>query len=33
LTAKLYRPAMTMTSRGRTYVTVGSHGFYYREAL
>lgn len=24
---------LTMTPRGTTYVTVGSHGFYYREAL
>src|SRR6202163_2733527 len=24
---------LTMTSRGTTYVTVGSHGFYYRETL
>src|ERR1700733_15172848 len=24
---------LTMTPRGTTYVTVGSHGFYYRETL
>jgi hypothetical protein len=24
---------LTMTSRGTTYVTIGSHGFYYRETL
>src|SRR5438270_12836189 len=24
---------VTMTPRGTTYVTVGSHGFYYRETL
>src|SRR5580693_5083745 len=24
---------VTMTPRGTTYITVGSHGFYYREAV
>src|SRR3954453_11913450 len=24
---------LTMSSRGTTYITVGSHGFYYRETL